>query len=46
VKGNQSTATAAIGIAAVKDFPLGFLLAYQYSGFIQRPALFWRFSFL
>jgi hypothetical protein len=39
VKGNQIASASAIGAiatnAAVKDFPLGFVLAYPYSGFIQ-----------
>jgi hypothetical protein len=52
VKGNQNASAIVIVIvmatndAVVNDFPLGFVLAYPHSGFIQRPALFWRFSLL
>jgi ABC-type molybdate transport system permease subunit len=47
VKGKQTAIVSGriIAIVVVKHFPLGLVLAYTYSGFIQRPALLWRFSF-
>jgi len=43
----EKTVSATVASAvAIKDFPLGFVLAYPHPGFIQRPALFWRFSLL
>lgn len=45
VTGKTATATGPITAIAVVNFPLGVVLSHPYSGFIQRPALFWRFFF-
>ena len=48
VKQTAATVTVIATVAsadAIKDFPLGFVLAYPHPGFIQRPALFLAFFF-